>query len=245
MLTTILILAVMLISGVVQGTTGFGSGLVALGLLGSFTDPKEASVMILMPNFAITIYLGWRLRSYFKLERMAPMLAMVVVGVPLGVIFLARADKTVFQIVVGWLLIVSGVHGLIPYLAKRPWHHVYLGAPSGLAAGLLSGAFGTGGPPAVAYLSSQNLDRFRYVATLQMIFGVGAIARMASLGAVGLYTTKIFVTSLIGAAFSVAGAFLGLHILSRLSDSNTKRIVCVCLLLLGAWYLYPLLMRIF
>ena len=90
----------------------------------------------------------------------------VVVSAPFGVLFLARAEPTILNLVLGAILIVSALQGMIPKLGKKRRHPVYVGVPCVLLSGALTGAFGTGAPPLVAFVSTQGYDRLRYAATV-------------------------------------------------------------------------------
>ncbi len=104
--------------------------------------------------------------------------------------------------------------------------------------GALSGAFATGGPPAVAYVQSQHFDRFRYAASVQTALAIAAVVRIVSLGATRMFTPQLLTLRVLCLVCAVSGAWLGLHALRRLPDHAVRTVVLVMLLILGLKYLF-------
>ena len=85
----------------------------------------------------------------------------------------------------GAVLIIGGVYGWLPKIGTVRWHRSLAGVPCGLAGGMLSGAFNTGGPPTVAFLSNQQISYYQYAAGLQLVFVSTGLMRLLSLGGSG------------------------------------------------------------
>ena len=237
MLEILVIAFAMGVGGLVQGATGFGFALMAIPLLGFAIDVKLATIVIIPASFTLQCLILWHLRRHASLKRIVPMLIASMATVPLGVHFLTAVDPRIFKIFLGCLLIVSAIYTLVPHFSRQPWHPFYLGVPCGVASGLLGGAFGTNGPPLVAYMTTQKMDRFRYAASLQVLFASSGLVRGIELARQGMFTEAILLKSLVGIVFMVVGAFLGLKILQRLSEKMLSRIVCGLLLVMGVRYL--------
>jgi hypothetical protein len=232
-----LIATVLVAAGAVQGASGFGFGLVAVSLLGAVLPLKDASIMLVLAALSMNLYILLRLRQHFSLERMKWMLAGAVVGVPLGVWLLVQADETLLKRILGVVLLLTVAQGSIPFVKARRWHPLWIGMPCGLFSGALSGAFATGGPPAVAYVQSQRFDRFRYAAAVQVPLALAGAVRVVCLGAGGMFTTELLVLGIVGVACALAGAWLGLHALRRLPDQAVRNVVLTMLLVLGVKFL--------
>ena len=228
-----LIILVLITAGGIQGVSGFGFGLVAVSLLSGVIPLKQASVMLVLASLSMNLYILLRLRAHFSLERMKWMLTASIAGVPLGVWLLVRADESLLKRILGVILLLTVVQGFIPALRRKPWHPVWMGGPCGLFSGALSGAFATGGPPAVAYVQSQQFDRFRYAASVQVPLAIAAAVRLLCLGATGMFTWELLAFSVMGVVCAIAGAWLGLHFLKRLPDKVIRKLVLVMLLLMG------------
>ena len=235
----ILIPAVLCLAAMVQGATGFGFGLLALAILGNALNVQLASVLLALPTLSVNGMILWRLRAHFRWDGVAPLLIGVLLGVPLGVYFLIHANPRIFTRILAALLVVSSVRDHIPGLQGRPWHSLYVGLPCGIFSGALSGSFGTGGPPLVAFLATQEeaFDRLRFSATLQFLFAVSAVVRVAELGRRGAFTKDILIQGAVGTALAVIGALIGLKGLRHIPNEALRKVVNVFLFAMGIRYL--------
>jgi len=226
-------LLVLLVAGLIQGAGGFGFALTALPVLCLMIPLKDASAMLVLTGLSINGFIFWRLRSHFSWERMLPIALGGLAGVPLGVLLLAKADARALQIVLGIVLLMAVGQNLAPGLRNRKWHPLWLGAPCGVFSGALTGAFGTGGPPAVAYVAAQGFDRFRYSASVQLAVGMGGLLRLPCLAVGGLLSWQILAMSAAGGVAAAVGAWVGLHVLKRLPEKALRYVVTAMLLVLA------------
>ncbi|MFW6158253.1 MAG: TSUP family transporter [Planctomycetota bacterium] len=234
-----IVLPVLFVAALVQGATGFGFGLVGLGLLGALlAEFTDASVVLAVPCLTLTVAMLWRLRRQVELRRIAPLVVAAVVAIPAGVFALKAARPEALYLVLGLLLAAAVVQQAVPHLAAHRWHPLWLGVPCGVLSGLLGGAFNTGGPPVVAYVASQRFGRFRHVATLQLAFTVFNVTRIANLTGFGLVTWRLALYGLAAVPAVLLGMFLGLRVLRGMSDRALRIIVALALLLLSVRYLY-------
>ncbi|MFO7975621.1 MAG: sulfite exporter TauE/SafE family protein [Candidatus Hydrogenedentota bacterium] len=220
-------------SGVVQAATGFGFGLTAIAILGTFYDVKHATIVTAFGAITLNIIVLWKLYHEVVFENIWPLMVCSIVAIPFGVVFLKDSDPTLFKVLVGCVLVVAAARGFLHHKDSKPWGAYWIGAPMGALSGLLSGAFGTGGPPVVAYVSSQGYNRFRYAATIQLIFLLNGIVRTAELTRQGLLTQRLALLSAVGAGCVIGGALIGLRILKWFSDETLRRVVSAMLLLLA------------
>jgi len=193
--------------------------------------------MLVLASLSLNLYILFRLRRHFVLERMSWMLAGCIAGVPLGVWLLVRADEALLRRILGIVLLLTVAQRFVPLVKGKRWHPVWVGAPCGLFSGALSGAFATGGPPVVAYVQSQHFDRFRYVASVQLALALSAVVRVGCLGTARLLTWQLMALSALGAVCAVAGSWFGLHILKRLPERALRAVIAVMLLALAGKYL--------
>ncbi len=225
------------LAAIVQGATGFGYGLVAMAILASLLHVQEAVVILAPASFCLCTMLLLRLRSHVAWRDATPLAISVIIGVPIGAAFLVRADARLLEMILGGLLIISALYSLLSQLEGRPWHRIFVGVPCGLLSGAMGGALGASGPPIIAFVSTQGYGRFRHAGTLQFVFGTIGFVRLLEFSRRGLFTQELLVQSVLGIVFVLAGALIGLRLLHKFSDKTFKRIVTVCLLLLGLRYL--------
>lgn len=102
-----------------------------------------------------------------------------------------------------------------------------------LASGLIQGAFGVGGPLMAAFFLVVCKSKEEYIGTLQMAsvttFGVDLIMRAAN----GMIDATVLSYSALGIVFILAGLFVAKNLVSHLSATHLKTIVCVLMLFSG------------
>jgi uncharacterized membrane protein YfcA len=236
-----MIMGTMLFAGIVQGSAGFGFGLVSVGLLGWMApDVKTATILPLLANIALTGTMLAKLRSHIRLDRIGVPLIGSLFAVPVGAYFLQSAPMWLIRLGLGFLLIGSAIYASHPTWSDRRWHRVYAGFPLGVFSGLLGGAFNTGGPPAIAYLTTQKLPHVEYVASLQLLFCLAGIVRLISLTSLGMIGSNLALISTTGIAAAVVGCLVGMLILDTIPDKWMRRGVISMQALLGISYFIPM-----
>jgi len=226
------ILPVMVIAAVVQGSTGFGFGLVFVGVLSLFIPVQNAAGLNALPALTVNVAILWRLHRHLVWKDLRWIAAATVLATPFGVMGLRLLNE---QIMNGVLAVVLAVAIVQPYLGRpgeaRPWHSFWVGVPMGVFSGLLAGAYGTGGPPAVAYVQSHRYERHRHVVCIQLLLVVAAVIRVGSLIAQDALTSEQWVINGIGALVVPPGVWGGLHLLRRLPRAWLRRAILGMLVL--------------
>lgn len=225
-------------SGFVQGVTGFGFGMVALPLLACFIDIRGASSLIALIGLGLNCFLFAQLWRHFDKDRVLPLLVSAALASPFGILFLYGAPVSWIYLLLGAIMLASYAQQRFALGGNRPWHPVYLGVPCGLLGGWFGGAFGTGGPPLVAYLVTQKFPLGRYVASLQLTFAVASAARVISLGFGGFYTKPVLGAVAASLASSALGAFFGYRCAARLPSKTMGKIVLAFFGCAGLFYLF-------
>lgn len=233
----LLLACITALSGFVQSAIGFGYGIVVLALASSIFAAKDVSVIASFSALALNLLVFLRLRTHVVWEHIRPALLAVVIGAPLGVAFLKYVSGDTFSLMLGIIILATVVQQNVGVLARYRWHPLTLGFPSGLLSGMLAGAFGTGGPPLVAYVVSQQYERLRMVATLQLLLLVGALVRVEELLRQQLLATNMILPAAISVAACLLGSFVGLRVLHRLPERLFRRLASLFLLLLGMKYM--------
>lgn len=234
------IMGAMLFAGIVQGAAGFGFGLISVGILGWVApDLKSATILPLLGSLALTTTMLIKLRGHVRLDRVGIPLSCSLIGVPLGAYFLASAQVWMIRLGLGLLLLGSAAYATHPQMGNKRWHRVYAGAPLGLFSGVLGGAFNTGGPPAIAYMTTQKLPHVEYVASLQLMFCLAGVVRLVSLTGFGMIGGDIALLSTTGIAAAVVGSLVGMTILHKIPELWMRRAVISMQVLLGVSYLIP------
>ena len=97
----------------------------------------------------------------------------------------------------------------------------------------MGGAFGIGGPPVIAYASSQDWEGGRYKAALCSYFTVSNSYRVVLLATAGLITAPVLTLGAIALPALLLGTYAGVRIFNRLSGDGFRKAVLVTLVLLA------------
>jgi len=227
----VLILAVMLLAAVIQGSTGFGFGLVAVGVLALFMPVQEAACLNVLPALVLNATLLLRLHRHLRWRDIRWIAPAILLATPVGVVGLLTLDARVMNGVLAAVLGVAIVQSLLPRAGHRPWHPFWLGGPTGILSGLLAGAYGTGGPPVIAYVQSYRYEMPRHVACLQLLLAIAGSIRVVSLAAQHALTREQWMVNGIAALVIPPGAWIGLWLLRRLPAVWLRRAMLAMLVL--------------
>ena len=229
---TVGIVVVIFAATLLQSATGFGFGLVAMGVLPIFLPFPAVSMgvpLIMIPALAANFFARWR---SFRWRPVLFLAAGLVLGMAPGIYFLAELDEVLLKRILGGAMLASvavrflggkcfRAPGARGSAAKRRYHR-WLGASCGFASGLLGGAFNIGGPPVIYYLYSLPWPPARIIATLQGLFLLTAVLKVALGAGVGILDTGAVGIGLAGIVPMALGVFLGIRLSSKLSGEALR-----------------------
>ena len=233
------------LSGFVQGVAGFGSGMVLMALLPLWWEVSASVPLSALFSVILNTGLTWHLRGHCQREEIVPLVAGGVVGIPLGVAFLAQVDPGLVTRALGAILLAFGLWQLagLRAAARRP---AAQGGPllsrrwaplAGLLSGLTAGAYNVGAPAMLLYASGRRWERDTFRANLQGAFWAAGVILLGSLVAAGLVTEETLRRAAwlipAGAVGGVLGAWAG----PRLGQETFQKAVLVGVVLMGMKYL--------
>jgi len=233
-LQLIVVGAVLFVAQVVYVVFGFGSGLIAVGALALvFSDMKDVVVLLLLVNLpaeAGIVLRSWREISW---RRAGLLLAGIFVGIPVGTYVLQVGSPNIVLTTLGCFLCVVGVVFLVlPEGAQVRWP-AWSAPPIGAISGVLSGLFGTGGPPLIIYYHLSGMSRHAFRGNMMALFLAMTFVRVPSYVISGLVTPVRFWSGLVLLPVALAGAWVGQRIHVTLSESTFRRGVSVLLAAIG------------
>ncbi|MES2715528.1 MAG: sulfite exporter TauE/SafE family protein [Pseudomonadota bacterium] len=230
------IAATALLAFVVRGLSGFGSSMLGIGSLTLLLPPLQVVPAFLALELLTTAHLlpgVWRQVDWRSLR-------WVIVGcalaTPLGLTVLAGLDPNPMRLLVSLTLL--GIAGLmLSGLAQRFTPRQTPGPAGALAAGaasgLLNGAAGIGGPPAIVfYFATTAAATGR--ASLIAYFLFTDVWALAWAGGAGLLDAAAWPLIVVALPFSLAGIWLGQRLYLRLDEAQLRRLVWCLLAGLGA-----------
>lgn len=230
--------AVLVVAQVIYVLFGFGSGLTAVGSLALlFPEVKDVVVLLLLVNLPAEVLVAWGARRSLHWRPLLGISAGVVVGIPIGARLLSRGDPGIVLTVLGWFLVAVGLVFLRLPPGGRVQPPAWAAPPTGLVSGVLTGLFGTGGPPVIIWYHLSAADKTVFRGHLMTIFLLMTIVRVPSYLANGLLTAPRLWSGLAVLPATLLGAWLGHRLHVRISDRLFQVLVCVLLVLLGVMLL--------
>jgi len=232
--TPALVLTGALIGGLLNGLTGFGTGLTALPLWLQVLEPVVAAQLVSVASVAGHLSALPSLRRGTDWQRLGPMLLAGLLGVPVGLWLLPLVKVTVFKLTVGMVLICYCLFMLFAagHLYVRGCYRVAeIGV--GLLGGVLGGIAGLSGPPPIVWGALRAWPKAQRRQTLQVFNSVVLTAMLAASLVSGLIDVRLLVASAIALPATFLGNWLGDRLYRSLDDRGFDRIVLGLVFLSG------------
>lgn len=223
-----------LAAGIVNGMTGFGTALTALGIWLYAIPPAAAATLVILCSVVSqlqTLPMIWRTVRW---RRVLTFVVPGLFGVPIGTYLLPHIDPRLFKIGIGGFLVAYTGY----VLARRVQHKIARGGAAadgtvGLAGGILGGLAGLSGVLPVVWTDLRGLTKEQRRAVVQ-IFNIAILSfALVSHAASGFLTREVAVAAVAALPGTIGGAWLGAAVYRRLHDRGYQRIIMVLLLISG------------
>ncbi|RME23744.1 MAG: sulfite exporter TauE/SafE family protein [Deltaproteobacteria bacterium] len=223
----------------IQGMSGFGFGMVTMALLPLFMDVADAVPLVAGVGITVSLNMAWRLRRQLELRRALPLIGGGLVGTPVGIAFLQGANPRLVKAVLGVVILGYSAWALLHRDRETPERppSLPLGAAAGFLGGLLGGAFNTGGPPAILYVTAMGWRKHAATSTLQVFFLMSGCFTVTGHLLVGNFDAPVRALLLPTLAAAWLGIGLGSRIYHRIPPHRFQRVVLGMLAVLGANFL--------
>ena len=143
-----------LLGTLIQSGLGFGFGLFFVPVAALFVAPREAVAVSLLLGTVVSAGMYAEARPRTGLRAIWPLVVGAIIGSPLGLLVLLRADESVLRLLVAAAVLVSAIANLTSGRGHtheaRPDPVVRQGLV-GVLGGVIRGATSMGGPPIVLY----------------------------------------------------------------------------------------------
>jgi len=231
----LIVLAGAFAGGVVNGLTGFGTAITALGIWVYGIPPTAASSLAIIcaaVSQTQTLHLIWRSIQW---QRVLCFVLPGLVGVPIGTLILPHVDPRVFKLGLGLFLVVYPAYVLVRQRQiEKAWGGQAMDGIVGFGGGVLGGLTGLSGVLPVVWTDVRGWSKEQRRAVVQFfnlaILSLALVAHAAS----GLLTRQVGLDALIALPATIGGAWFGAYIYRRLDDQHYQTIKIVLLLVSGA-----------
>jgi uncharacterized membrane protein YfcA len=231
---------VLMVAESVYVTLGFGAGLISVGGLALLLpELRDVVVLLLLVNLPAELWVVWTSRRDIVWRGVLVLFTGIAVGIPVGTWLLRWGKPEILLMALGLLLVAVGIVFLIvPTTRRRTWP-AWVAPPVGVLSGLLTGLFGTGGPPLVLYYQLGGAGKAAFRGHLMAIFLLMTTVRVPSYAAFGLITPTRLWSALLVLPAVLAGALIGNRIHLQLGEETFRRLVSGALVVIGLLLLIP------
>ncbi|MBY0429188.1 MAG: sulfite exporter TauE/SafE family protein [Alphaproteobacteria bacterium] len=237
-MTTFIVCLIVGLTYAVQSTFGFGAGLISLPFLTLLIGAK-ASIslnLIFQTCTATLLFTVWKDIAFKKLPLF---LACTAVGIVMGTLFLKNVDDHILEIILGFYLTFYALKQLLKEslpkveAASRFKASPYYAAACGFPGGVISGAFGTGGPMLVSFIKSLDLQKDNLRATILFTMFFCNVGRIIMAWQTNQFDEASFTYALYASPFFLVGLLSGNFLVKRLNDKQYLHTINLIILLAG------------
>ena len=218
----------------VFGFGGFGANLVALPLLAHVMTIRFAVPMLLVLDLFSAGLMGLKNRPLIDLGELKRLVPTLLVGMVLGLGVLQLAAETWLLMLLGAFVLGFALWNLFGRIGAAPISSRW-SVPAGLAGGVFSTLFGTGGPIYTLYLARRIADTSRLRATIGTLILGSAIVRLVLFTGSGFFGQPgLLRLALVLVPCAIVGYLIGSRLHARLPQAQVRRAIWMLLTASGA-----------
>lgn len=216
-------LGVVFFAGLLRGFTGFGAVLLIVPAFAILHDARSAVPTGLFMDLVAGLLMLPKARHQMDWSTILPMGGAALVAVPVGTMLLAGLDPDLSRRMIAVLVIVFAA------ILASGWR--YRGAinrrtsaVAGAVCGILTGATGLGGPPAVVFVLSGTLNAAQARASLTGLFLAMTLFALVNLTLHGMINEEILLRIAYLAPAFMAGIWIGSSLFQPTRESLYRKV---------------------
>jgi hypothetical protein len=215
-----------------QSLTGFGSGLVSMAFLPSILGVRTAVPLVVLVTGTLEAVLLVRFRSAFNFKAVWPLTLASIFGIPVGIWALRGIDEDILLTVLGAVMAGYALYALLNFRLPELKHPAWA-ILAGFLAGVLSGAYSVGGPPAIIYGSCRRWGPEEFKSNLQGFFLVNDTLSILGHGLSGNLTPQVWQTYLLVLPALALGILAGSAVDRFINPRTFRKMVLILLVVMG------------
>lgn len=215
-----------------QSLTGFGVALVAMAILPSLWGLQIATPLVALTGIVLESALLIRYHESLQIKSIWRLVAASVVAIPFGIYFLRQLDERIALFILGLIIFGYALYALIGFRLPE-LHHPLWAWLTGLASGMLGGAYNTAGPPVVIYGNCRRWPPQEFRSNLSGFFIVNSIMVVSTHFLSGNFTREVMSIFWWTLPALALGFIAGQSLDKWLNPSIFRKIVLVVLIVLG------------
>ena len=226
-------------AGVVQGATGFGSGIVLNAFWLHILEPSAAISLNIVSCLFVSALPIYKLRKTLDFSKLKPFVIFGVLGIPTGLFILTLTDPTIFKTTVGFILVLFSIW---KFRSKNIFIN-FKSSPSldkliGFISGILGGFAALGGILPTIWVNIQRLPKNTQRGTYEPFIFITSIAAVLSFYFAGFLNLDIFNYFLKVLPTLIIGSLIGVKIYSFINEDLFKKVILGLIFLAGLVLLF-------
>ena len=221
-------------AGVVQGATGFGSGIVLNAFWLHILEPSAAISLNIVSCLFVSALPIYTLRKTLDFSKLKPFVIFGVLGIPTGLFILTLTEPTIFKTTVGFILVLFSIW-------KFRSNNIFINftsSPSldklvGFISGILGGFAALGGILPTIWVNLQRLPKNTQRGTYEPFIFITSIVAVVSFYFAGFLNLDIFYYFLMVLPALIIGSLIGVKIYSFIDEELFKKVILGLIFLAG------------
>ena len=221
-------------AALVQGATGFGSGLVLNAFWLHILEPSIAIPLNIVTCLLISGAPIYKLRKTLDFSKLRPFIIFGVVGIPCGMLLLTITDPRIFKASIGIFLVLYALLMLSSNnFSIKVNTNKSIDSFIGLISGLMGGFAALGGLLPTIWVGLQKLPKNTQRGTYEPFIFITSIVAVISFAVAGLYTIQMAYDLLKILPALIIGSWLGVKIYHVLDGEVFRRTILGLILAAG------------
>ena len=226
-------------AGLVQGATGFGSGIVLNAFWLHILEPSAAISLNIVSCLFVSALPIYKLRKTLDFSKLKSFVFFGVIGIPTGLLILTMTDPSIFKTTVGFILVIFSIwkfksKDILINFKSNP----ALDKLIGFISGILGGFAALGGILPTIWVNLQRLPKNTQRGTYEPFIFITSIAAVISFYFAGFLTLDIFYNFLKAFPALMLGSWIGIKIYALINEALFRHIILGLIFLAGLVLLF-------
>ena len=226
-------------AGLVQGATGFGSGIVLNAFWLHILEPSAAISLNIVSCLFVSALPIYKLRKTLDFSKLRSFVFFGVIGIPTGLLILTMTDPSIFKTTVGFILVIFSIwkfksKDILINFKSNPTLDKFIGFISGI----LGGFAALGGILPTIWVSLQRLPKNTQRGTYEPFIFITSIAAVISFYFAGFLTLDIFYNFLKAFPALMIGSWIGIKIYALINEALFRQVILGLIFLAGLVLLF-------
>ena len=226
-------------AGLVQGATGFGSGIVLNAFWLHILEPSAAISLNIVSCLFVSALPIYKLRKTLDFSKLKSFVFFGVIGIPTGLLILTMTDPSIFKTTVGFILVIFSIwkfksKDILINFKSNP----ALDKLIGFISGILGGFAALGGILPTIWVNLQRLPKNTQRGTYEPFIFITSIAAVISFYFAGFLTLDIFYNFLKAFPALMLGSWIGIKIYALINEALFRQVILGLIFLAGLVLLF-------